>query len=102
MKDSGLAQRRGLDWGYDQGKQHRQSLPKLRREPACPGGRSAVGEPELGPRMSIVLPVATAYLVYVVLGAVLVYVLVVHAIRVDERAAMVDLDRELRELVRAR
>lgn len=50
--------------------------------------------------MSAVLPIATAYLVYVVLGALFAYVLVAHALRTGERAAMVDLDRELRELVR--
>lgn len=47
-----------------------------------------------------VLPIATAYLVYVVLGALFAYVLIAYALRVEERAAMNDLQRELQELVR--
>ncbi len=49
--------------------------------------------------MSVVLPIATAYLVYVVLCALFTYILIAYELRVDERAATVDLDQELRELV---
>lgn len=107
IKRSCLAQSRGFDWGHDQGHDQRldqdeqlgQSYPKHRWQPAGPRRHSAVGEPALEPRMSVVLPIATASLVYVVLGAVLIYALVTHALRAAERAAMADLDRELRELV---
>lgn len=47
--------------------------------------------------MRLLLPIVTAYLVYVVLGAVFVYVVLSRALRVDERAAMVDLDREIQD-----
>ncbi len=57
-----------------------------------------VGEAVGGP-VNIVVPLAVTYLTYVVLAAVFVYALFSHALQVDERAATVDLDRELQELV---
>ncbi len=45
------------------------------------------------------MSIATAYLVYVVLGALITSVLLARALRLDEQAATVDLDLELRELV---
>ena len=49
--------------------------------------------------MSAVLPIAITNLVYVILGALVSYVLIARAMRVAEKAAMADLDCELRELV---
>jgi len=58
----------------------------------------AAADPGVGRWMSAVLPIAFTYLVYVVLGAVVSYVLIARATRVAEQAA-IDLDCELRELV---
>lgn len=49
--------------------------------------------------MNLIPGLLGAYLMYIILGAAVTYVLVVRALRADEQAATVDLDRELRELV---